>query len=663
MNVIKICEDMKDAVELFSPQGLYLKPIARLNISVQLPLMKFTGKTITNSELMDKLKSMIFPDEFITLKVVKSTLEFIRFEGEIENKSCLQNVIGRLDTRTLKLANFSEPLKIRAAEAKIVFPTRHNWDAYFRDAKNMNETKHGERPDTIYISNLPYKWFTTKKDIIKGIIRPSEYILQKVFEVFGDVRCIDIPATDPFRNKMKSRKTGINTFSFDQERTFEAYIQYKEYICFVKAMDSLRGMKLLYKEGDRAYTANIKVDFDRTKHLSDESIQRRRAERERLITERLIERERILSQHRQQANNLERQKKNCKHDEERRYERAVTDLQKAKADDMKQKIDEAEKQKHLIVQQEVESLQLLNALFERIKVRRKHEEEQQQKLLQLKNVKEEKGQKKKKDKIKKKHMTQEERAEKIERELRERLIKKYKRLQKLHVKAEETEFTTPACDEQKQSHCSIPSSSKQTPERSPQRSNSGSPLCHKKKHKKKHKRHKHKSKTKHRRFHRKMEHRPYFKRVDNYIYTGCNNYFYHSPTFQCVPGGYATHDFFSPHWNPEFHGRHFSHQTQTSHCGDINDGYCRYFKKSSKARAKSAEESGDPNNSLSSHSRKRKRSGSREECSRDSTSLCNHPSSVSSNLSSHKHEESDEKSHNYHKNVEVQTKQKKKSKR
>ena len=51
----------------------------------------------------------------------------------------------------IKLSGLSDLLKIRAIEAKIPFPSRHEWDSYFRDAKHMNEMKPGERPDTIYL--------------------------------------------------------------------------------------------------------------------------------------------------------------------------------------------------------------------------------------------------------------------------------------------------------------------------------------------------------------------------------------------------------------------------------------------------------------------------------------------------------------------------------
>jgi hypothetical protein len=60
---------------------------------------------------------------------------------------------------------------------------------------------------------------------------------------------------------MKTSDSEIQTFSFGQDLVFEAYIMFKEYIGFVKAMNSLKGMKLLYKDRyeDRAWVANIKV--------------------------------------------------------------------------------------------------------------------------------------------------------------------------------------------------------------------------------------------------------------------------------------------------------------------------------------------------------------------------------------------------------------------
>ena len=61
---------------------------------------------------------------------------------------------------------------------------------------------------------------------------------------------------------MKPSESEIQTFTFGQDLVFDAFIQFKEYIGFVKAMNSLKGMKLLCKDRyeDRAWVANIRVN-------------------------------------------------------------------------------------------------------------------------------------------------------------------------------------------------------------------------------------------------------------------------------------------------------------------------------------------------------------------------------------------------------------------
>jgi len=74
---------------------------------------------------------------------------------------------------------------------------------------------------------------------------------------------IDQPLTfsQPSREKMKSTISGIQKFTFGQDVVFDAYVQFMEYIGFVKAMNSLKGMKLMYKDKyeEKAWVANIKV--------------------------------------------------------------------------------------------------------------------------------------------------------------------------------------------------------------------------------------------------------------------------------------------------------------------------------------------------------------------------------------------------------------------
>lgn len=64
---------------------------------------------------------------------------------------------------------------------------------------------------------------------------------------------------------------------------FSSYVQFSEYLGFVRTMDAFRGMKLVRKDGEKNYAVSIKVDFDTTKHLSDANIKRRKIIRDRLI--------------------------------------------------------------------------------------------------------------------------------------------------------------------------------------------------------------------------------------------------------------------------------------------------------------------------------------------------------------------------------------------
>jgi len=69
---------------------------------------------------------------------------------------------------------------------------------------------------------------------------------------------VDIPMLDPYREEMMDKN--FNTFSFGGHLYFEAYVQYQEYHGFTKAMDTLRGMKLMLKGDDgKAMACNIKV--------------------------------------------------------------------------------------------------------------------------------------------------------------------------------------------------------------------------------------------------------------------------------------------------------------------------------------------------------------------------------------------------------------------
>ncbi len=89
--------------------------------------------------------------------------------------------------------------------------------------------------------------------------RPSEAALRTVFQRFGKIRNVDIPMLDPYREEMTGKN--FNTFSFGGQLNFEGFVQYQDHTGFVRAMDSLRGMKLMLKGDDgKPVACSMKVN-------------------------------------------------------------------------------------------------------------------------------------------------------------------------------------------------------------------------------------------------------------------------------------------------------------------------------------------------------------------------------------------------------------------
>lgn len=155
MNAFQTCRNTTDAVPLYLPQQLYLKPTSRVTISIQLPNVKKLDKAISHWEIMEKLRTAIKPDEFSVLSVSKTTAEFVRFEAEIDNKTRLDRVLSKLDNNSIKLKEIPNLLRVKAGEFKSDFPTRHKWDAFFQEARDMDEMKPGRYFAVISYQELP----------------------------------------------------------------------------------------------------------------------------------------------------------------------------------------------------------------------------------------------------------------------------------------------------------------------------------------------------------------------------------------------------------------------------------------------------------------------------------------------------------------------------
>ena len=442
----QVCKDTTEAVELCSAKGLYLKPVAKMTIVVALPEIREVGITISNWEVMEKVKSMVAPVQFSVLRVIESSLEKIRFEAEVDTKSLLTKLVAKLEGNMIKLSGLAEPLKVRASESKIKYPVKHDWESFFRDAKNLNEWKPGERPDTIHLKGLPSKWFSNEASN-----KPSEEVIISVFERYGKIRCVDVPSLDPYRARLtRKHQSNFQTFCFGSHLHFEVYIQYEEYQGFVNVMKGLQGMKLLFlSDVSNAATATIQFDFDKTCHLGESNIKKRNADREFLIESDKLEEERKRREREDDERRQEEERQKAEEHEQEllqqieENERKRAERRKAREEKRRKKQEEEkrleqerkEREKELLMERkrvddmrELQARNLFTELFPRIagciadeqKKKRKHEEE----LAILEQIK------KKKQKLEKELKRREEdekkkkkKMEEDEKQLRDKLLK------------------------------------------------------------------------------------------------------------------------------------------------------------------------------------------------------------------------------------------------
>lgn len=118
---------------------------------------------------MDKIRELILPDEFVFLRLIKMTTDLCRFEGELESKIIARSCLTRLENKLIRMETTGNEYRLRAAEAKLQYATRAEWEAFFRETKGMNETKPGERADTIHVEGLPIRWFQVRFEILFSV--------------------------------------------------------------------------------------------------------------------------------------------------------------------------------------------------------------------------------------------------------------------------------------------------------------------------------------------------------------------------------------------------------------------------------------------------------------------------------------------------------------
>ncbi|XP_004442315.2 PREDICTED: A-kinase anchor protein 17B-like [Ceratotherium simum simum] len=370
---VTVVYDNSEATELCAAQHLYLKPIAKLMINVLLPESTEPLRPFSNWEVLDQLKSLICPDQFTTVRLSKSTKDFILFEGEAETRNLVQILKAKLHGKIIKLNGLKTDLKVVATDAQ------GEWEHFPKEKEapssdGAEDQDHDNSPDSIYFQGLPCKWFAPKGSSGE---KPCEEILRVVFESFGKIKNVDIPMLDPYREVMTGGSFG--SFSFGLQ-TFEAFIQYQESTDFIKAMESLRGMKLMLKGDDgKALACNIKVMFDTTKHFSEGAIRRRNQERLKLLE---LEEERKKEKKREEEEAERKRKEEERKAQEKRKKARVRrralkerdrhrhrkhkDGAKAEAPPEPDSSEEWEERKYLLAQRRVEALQLLRVLLRKI---------------------------------------------------------------------------------------------------------------------------------------------------------------------------------------------------------------------------------------------------------------------------------------------------------
>uniref|UniRef100_A0A8C9UWQ0 RRM domain-containing protein n=1 Tax=Scleropages formosus TaxID=113540 RepID=A0A8C9UWQ0_SCLFO len=377
-----IIHDSSEAVELCCHRRLFLKPISKMAITVTWPDLKEPSKTVSNWEVMANLKQMAHPLQFMSIRVSKSTLDFVRFEAELETKALRKTLCQKLNGCTLDTVAGDAAFRIFASECSADFPTRKEWESFFQEEE--------EWPDTLHLDGLPCKWFSGPQSRCQ---KPSEDIVREVFEMFGPIRNMDIPALDVYREETGSRVS--NAFSVTGLQTFDVYIQFQEHEDLRNALETLRGMRLMLKEGDgKALVCNIKVSLDLTRHLSEAAVQKRFLERRQLEAleekrqrEKRYEREEEADRKRREDQRLKKRQEKLRRRAERQKEESEKRMQDTKVEIQQEESEKKlfdiqveiqtqedkeeelwEERKFVLVQRRLQSIRLLTALLQRAQV-------------------------------------------------------------------------------------------------------------------------------------------------------------------------------------------------------------------------------------------------------------------------------------------------------
>lgn len=348
--VNKMADDLP--LELCPPLHLFLVPQKKINVAVVLPTARTVGPSISNWDMMEKLRQGAQPEQFVSLRVEHSSRERINFIGELPSLRALRKVVLLLNGKTMRMPGFAEPFKVKAFSLDVNFPKKKDWEAFYRSRglANFADGSPGERPDTVRVSRVPVEWFNDRSDVDAGGW-PSKALIAQAFSQFGAVSNVGVYLHKAAVLQLPQAEGAFSSFGptpSQSARLFDAFLQFADYNGFCSCMLGLKGVHMMRDVGaagggaDAKEVACIEVDYDRSGFMTVVNVRRREVEEAALRESRQQERER-----REEEERLERERRESK---ERAEKERKQEERRQRREARQQRHLEKEKQKDMILQ-------------------------------------------------------------------------------------------------------------------------------------------------------------------------------------------------------------------------------------------------------------------------------------------------------------------------
>jgi len=431
-----------DCVKLLDHLGLYLRDLAKVRILV-ISEMGEPLVDVNSWEVMEKLHKLAEPERFSSIRLQKSpALEFLLFDGQFQDREIMSYVIQNINNSKFKAQGSNVILTVKIKEDAYDYPTADEWETFFKGINGKRvwtECHPGERPDTVVIKNLPTKWFSLDSNNPK----PCERFLKDSFALYGTIRKVD------YEDCVEDGELGDDITALSNQfgipLTFNAFIQYQNYAHFKAAMAGLRGKQLMRLfPGQKPTFSPFVVDYDRTGFLTDKAYKLRKIERERMAEDAKKKHEAYMRQQSDlMAKQLERQKRKRKKMELRKLKevkkmkevKVVKKKKKKKKKSMEQsdfrEIESLEDECKAVATKFLRGILIAVASGERDRLMRQREDVMSRFTEQKKRQEEEKEREEEEERESHEAMLSK------EKELRERLLKRFQKFEEQKQKTQE----------------------------------------------------------------------------------------------------------------------------------------------------------------------------------------------------------------------------------